>query len=165
MESHLFCCQTRIRRSVCACCNECCSATLGNRTSSLSPRQNGLVAMNVALQHWATVILPLKSNSRSSIYFCASFCCQTRIRRSVCACCNECCSATLGNRTSSLSPRQNGLVAMNVALQHWATVILPLKSNSRSSIYFCCQTRIRTQTDRTRICSATVTPFGNIVTV
>ena len=25
---------------------------------------------------------------------------------------------------------------------------------------FCCQTRIRTQTDRTRICSATVTPFG-----
>lgn len=37
-----------------------------------NPRQNGLVAMNVALQHWATVILPLKSNSRSSIYLCAS---------------------------------------------------------------------------------------------
>ena len=43
--------QTRIRRSACACCNECFPATFGNCTSSLSPRQNGLVAMNVALQH------------------------------------------------------------------------------------------------------------------
>ena len=32
-----FCCQTRIRRSACACCNDCCFAALGNRTSSLSP--------------------------------------------------------------------------------------------------------------------------------
>ena len=88
------------------------------------PRQNGLVAMNVALQHWATVILPLKSNSRSSIYFCTSsvekkkdsqmriflFCCQTRIRRSACAYCNDCCFAALGNRTSSLSPSKQSLV-------------------------------------------------------
>ena len=44
-----------------------CSLIVGS-----NPRQNGLVAMNVALQHWATVILPLKSNSRSSIYLCAS---------------------------------------------------------------------------------------------
>ena len=29
-------------------------------------------------------------------------------------------------------------------------------------LLFCCQTRTRTQTDRTRICSATITPFGNI---
>ena len=38
-----FCCQTRIRRSDCACCNDCCFATLGNRTSSLSPSKQSLV--------------------------------------------------------------------------------------------------------------------------
>lgn len=37
-----FCCQTRIRRSACACCNDCCSATLSNRTSSLSPQIRNL---------------------------------------------------------------------------------------------------------------------------
>ena len=35
------------------------------------------------------------------------------------------------------------------------------KKNPRKEILlFCCQTRTRTQTDRTRICSATITPFG-----
>ena len=43
MGSHLFCCQTRIRRSACACCNDCCFAALGNRTPSLSPSKQSLV--------------------------------------------------------------------------------------------------------------------------
>lgn len=42
-----FCCQTRIRRSACACCNDCCFATLGNRTSSLSPSKQSLVGTPV----------------------------------------------------------------------------------------------------------------------
>ena len=32
----------------------------------------------------------------------------------------------------------------------------------KTSSFSCCQTRTRTQTDRTRICSATITPFGNV---
>ena len=36
------------------------------------------------------------------------------------------------------------------------------KTSHKGSLLFCCQTRIRTQTDRTRICSATVTPFGKV---
>ena len=68
--------------------------------------------MNVALQHWATVILPLKSNSRSSIYFCASSLEKTKdlpkreVFRFV---------AKLGFVVRLV------LVAMTVALQHLAT--------------------------------------------
>ena len=40
--SLLFCCQTRIRRSDCAYCNDCRSATLGKRTPSLSPHIRNL---------------------------------------------------------------------------------------------------------------------------
>ena len=40
--SRLIYCQTRIRRSACACCNDCCFAALGNRTSSLSPQIRNL---------------------------------------------------------------------------------------------------------------------------
>ena len=88
-----------------------------------------------------------------------SFCCQTRIRRSACACCNDCCFAALGNRTSSLSPQIRNLRG---PLQ-WVRIQQFTKKTKDSQMrifLFCCQTRIRTQTDRTRICSATVTPFG-----
>ena len=90
------------------------------------------------------------------------FCCQTRIRRSDCAYCNDCRSATLGKRTPSLSPSKrawwgplfDGFESMNLSTKQ--------KTSQKGSLLFCCQTRIRTQTDRTRICSATVTPFGKI---
>ena len=91
----------------------------------------------------------------------ALFCCQTRIRRSDCAYCNDCRSATLGKRTPSLSPQirnlrgpqLGGFESMNLSKN---------KDLPEGRSLFCCQTRIRTQTDRTRICSATVTPFGKI---
>ena len=35
------------------------------------------------------------------------------------------------------------------------------KDSQKGSLSFCCQTRTRTQTDRTRICSATITPLSS----
>ncbi len=89
------------------------------------------------------------------------FCCQTRIRRSGCACCNDCCFAALGNRTPSLSPSKQSLVGTPIRWVRIQQFIKKRKISQKGNLSFCCQTRIRTQTDRTRICSATVTPFGN----
>ena len=91
----------------------------------------------------------------------ALFCCQTRIRRSDCAYCNDCRSATLGKRTPSLSPSKRRLVGTPFWWVRIHEFINKTKDLPKGSLLFCCQTRIRTQTDRTRICSATVTPFGN----
>ena len=88
------------------------------------------------------------------------FCCQTRIRRSACACCNDCCFAALGNRTPSLSPSKQSLVGTPIKWVRIQQFIKKRKTSQKGNLSFCCQTRIRTQTDRTRICSATVTPFG-----
>ena len=67
----LFCCQTRIRRSDCAYCNDCRSATLGKRTPSLSPSKrawwgplfDGFESMNLSTkqktsQKGSLILLP-----------------------------------------------------------------------------------------------------------